>query len=140
MKKSKSAILLPVTIRTSSPTPIDLDTGEFTLPGSGKEFVKIDTSSLTNFHVIIEVTNILLTPSVLVTVQAFDEASGTFYPLLIGTPITGTGTTVLKIGENMVESMNESAMDFIPKKIRIILIHTDADAITYSVGINYQEN
>ena len=141
MRISKSATLLPGQPRSASPDPIELLIGEFTQAGSGKEFIKIPADRLSNIHIIIDVTAIVSTPIVLVSIQAFDEASQSYYNLVSGgSSITSVGTTVLKLGENMVDSMGESSLDFIPKNVRIVLAHQDVNLINYSVGINYQEN
>ncbi len=140
MSISRSAVLLASAARTATPTPISLNDGEFQSKGSGKSFIKINPSILDNFHIIIDVSEINLTPSIVVTIEAFNEATGNYYSLLDSLAITTVSTTVLKIGKNVVESTNASAQDFIPKDTRIKIVHEDADSITYSIGINYQES
>ena len=138
--KSKSVILLASAARTATPTAIELDTGQFTEPGSSRSFTKINANELINLHITIDVTAVALTPSVQVAIEAFDDASGKYYSLLAAiAAITGVGTTTLKIGENIASAAGLAAQDFIPKKVRISFTHADTDSITYSAGLNYQE-
>lgn len=136
--KSKSAVLLTSSARTATPAAINLN-GDFTSKGSSVSFIEIDPAILKNFHIIVDVTAIVTTPSIVVSIEASDEASDTFYPLLTSQAITSISKNVLKVGVDMIES-SESSSDFIPKKARIVITHANADSITYSVGINYQEN
>ncbi len=118
--------------RTATPSAVLL-TPLITLHPSGR------IVDLSNLHLIIDVTAIALTPSVLFAIEAEDPVSGKFYALLT-TPaaITGTGTTVLRIGKDIESVTNLSQQDFIPKSLRMTATHGDTDSITYSVGMNYE--
>ncbi len=87
-------------------------------------------------HVIVDVTAVAATPSVTPTIEAFDSASGTWYSLLVGTAITGTGKTVLKVAPGITPVANGAAADYLPAVWRVTFTHADADSITYSVGAN----
>jgi len=96
--------------------------------------------NLRNMHIIIDVTAVTATPSVQVAIEGLDPASGDYYELLAAiVAITATGTTILKLGESIVPAAGLAEQDFIPDTTRISFTHADADSITYSVGMNYQE-
>lgn len=124
MQVNKSTeVLLPLVARTGTPTANAMD-----------------NVSINNLTIIITVTAITATPSVVPVIEARDPASEDYYPLLTGAAITGTGTTVMKVGPDMPITANLSAQDMIPKDIRFRFAHADADSITYSVGLNYEQN
>ena len=85
-------------------------------------------------HIIIDVTAIAATPSVVPTIQFFDAISQKAYTVLTGAAITGTGTTVLKIGPDIASVTNIALQDYVPEMIRVTMTHADTDSITYSVA------
>lgn len=85
-------------------------------------------------HVIIDVTAASATPSVTPTIDAYDDLSASWYNLLTGAAITGTGTTVLRIGPDIVDEANLQANDYLPDDIRVTMTHGDTDSITYTVN------
>jgi hypothetical protein len=87
-------------------------------------------------HVILDVTAVAATPSVVVTINALDNASGKYYTLLTSAAVTGTGTYVYKVFPAATAVANQVVNDIAPRNIRITLTHADADSITYSLGIN----
>ena len=139
MSKSKSATLLPSAARTVTITPILLP-DNFNSKKSNSVQERIDPSEISNIHLIIDVTAINLTPTITVSIEGLDEATGKYYTLIESAAITTVSTNTLKVGKNVIESTNISAQDFIPNNIRVSVVHTDADSITYSIGINYEVN
>lgn len=87
-------------------------------------------------HFILDVTAAPVSPSITVTIEAEDDLSSKFYPLLISNPITTVGTTVLKIGPGYVPVPGLTANDNLPLNIRAVVTHANADSITYSLNIN----
>lgn len=85
-------------------------------------------------HLVIDVTAVTATPSVVPTIDGYDDLSGKWYNLLTGNAITATGTTVLKIYPGIATSANAAASDVIPGRIRVVMTHADADSATYSVA------
>lgn len=87
---------------------------------------------------VIDATAATATPSVVVMVQGVDRESGKLFPaspgILSSAAITGTGTTVLKIGPDIAASANAVALDYLPPVFRITSTHGDADSLTYSIG------
>ena len=98
--------------------------------------VEIDDRYVEGIQVIINVTAIAVTPSVVPTIDGFDPLSETWYNLLTGSAITGTGQTVLRVHPELTAAANLTAKDFLPNRYRVVMTHGDADSITYSVGIN----
>lgn len=123
--KSNSRILASAA-RTATPTIPNL------------EFANRD---LTDIQIIIDVTvdpaSAIITPQV----QGQDPTSGKWFDLIASVAaISAVGTTVLSFGENTPFLANLSNTGFIPENIRLVLTHTDADSITYSVGINFRQD
>lgn len=93
-------------------------------------------------HVVIDVTAVSATPSVTPRIvgvgpTALDAlgnpSAAADYILLEGTPITATGTTVLKLYPGIVAVANGAASDFLPYLWKVTMTHADTDSITYSV-------
>jgi hypothetical protein len=102
----------------------------------------INSDDIQNFnakgvHVIIDVTAVTATPSITVTLQGKDFASGKYYTILASAAITGTGTTVLKVFPGSAVSANSTANDIAPYIVRVSVANGDTDSITYSVGLNF---
>ena len=68
--------------------------------------------------------------------QGKDPASGKYYDLIESAAITGVGTTVLSIRPGITTTANLAVSNSVPKRIRVVATHADADSITYSVGVN----
>lgn len=86
-------------------------------------------------HFIINVSQMSGAPSITPKIMALDSASSAWYPLLIATPITAIGVTVLKIYPGITPTPNLSASDILPRSFRVELEHLNTDSITYSVGM-----
>lgn len=104
--------------RTATP-----DTQEFELPAGTKFGVFV-----------IDCTAVTSTPSVVFTISGVDRLSGKVYTVLASAAITGTGTTVLRVGPGLTAAGNLVANDVLPSVIRVTATHGDADSITYSMG------
>ena len=108
--------------RIATPTPADVDMGR-----------------AHGMVVIVDVTAASDTPSVVFNVDGFDPVSQKTWTLLDSAAITGTGTTVLKVGPGLTASANAVADDLIPAIVRIAPVHADADSITYTVTAHTTE-
>lgn len=108
--------VLPSAARTAAP-----DTQEFEHRGARGLVVVVDATAVTG------------TPSVTVTVAGVDRVSGKTWTLLASAAITGTGTTVLKIGPGLTAAANAAVNDMLPPVFRVTCAHGDSDSITYSV-------
>lgn len=108
--------------RTASPTDVAVKrtSGDITFVGA---------------IITIDVTAVAATPSVVFNVLGVDQKTGATWTILSSAAITGTGTTVLMIGEGIADETNLSANSLLPSEFRIDPVHADGDSITYSVSV-----
>jgi hypothetical protein len=95
--------------------------------------VEVNASGAHGIHLVIDVTA-AASPSVVPTIDGYDELSGKYYNLLTGSAIVATGTTVLKIFPGIATLANGAASDIIPNRIRISMTHGNANSVTYTVA------
>lgn len=74
------------------------------------------------------------TASLVPKIQAQDPVSTTWYDLLIGTALTTTGITVLKVYPGIGVVSGGAASDVLPLTWRVAVVPGTADPVTYSVG------
>lgn len=96
--------------------------------------VELEVGGHRGMHMVIDCTAATGSPSVVFTIQGVDRTSGKVYTILASAAITGTGTTVLRVGPGLTAAGNTIANDLLPPIVRILATHTGADSITYSVG------
>lgn len=111
------------------------------LLASSARTATVSSSNQTNLdyrgvHIHIKTTAASATPSVVPTVEGYDETSGSWYTLLTGAAITGTGSVTLKVYPGITASANVAVSDVLPRTWRLTMTHADADSITYSAGAN----
>jgi hypothetical protein len=87
-------------------------------------------------HVIINVTSITATPLLTPRIQGKDPVSDGWYDVLVGSVISATGMTVLKVYPGIAAVANVAASDLLPSVFRVRIDHADADSATYSVGVH----
>lgn len=68
--------------------------------------------------------------------QAKDAASGNYYDILVGLPMSGTGTQVLKVCPSVGQIVNGATADFLPRIWRVQLNGLSTPSMTFSVGLN----
>lgn len=85
-------------------------------------------------HVIIKVTAVPGVDTVTPKIQAKDSL-GNYYDLLVGTAISTTGTTVLKLAPGISAIANASAADILPDVYRVVMTHSAGTSFTYSVTV-----
>ena len=120
-------------------TRVSSNAGRFEVYASAARTATPDTQELEvagyrGLHLIIDCTDATATPSVVFTIQGVDRVSAKVYTILASAAITGTGTTILRVGPGLTASANVVANDVLPPVIRILATHADTDSITYSVG------
>lgn len=113
-----SFVVLPSLARTATP-----DTQEF----------DVQVAEGDALHLVIDVTAIVTTPSITVTISGVDRVSGKTYTVLASAAITTVSTTVLKVGAGLVAAANLVANDVLPPVFRVTVTHGNANSITYSV-------
>lgn len=84
--------------------------------------------------VVINVSAVTASPSVIPKIQGYDPISATYYDILTGAAITGTGQTVLKVYPGLTVAANVAVSDFLPAQWRLIMTHGDTDSITYTAS------
>ena len=108
--------------RTATPTAVSVPVGRYQYA-----------------HIITSVTAATATPSVVMTIDALDTVSGSYYNLLTSAAFTESGVPFLRelrIGPALPVTANVSANNILPSTIRITMTHADTDSITYSVGVH----
>lgn len=87
-------------------------------------------------HVIINISS-FTAGSVTPHIQGKDPVSGVYYDLLVGTALTATGTTVLKVYPGIAATANAAASDLLPQVWRVQLVGSSANMVL-SVGANLE--
>lgn len=95
---------------------------------------EFDASGYHGLHLVIDVTAVTATPSVVPTVDFYDDLSGKWVNLLTGIAITATGTTRLTVYPGVAAVVNVSASDCVHGRLRLVLTHGDADSVTYTAA------
>ena len=87
----------------------------------------------------IDVSAIAATPSVVFTIQGWDQAAesgvGEWFDILSSAAIVATGTTTLKVDPRITAAANAVAQHGLVPRMRVNAVHADADSITYSVTV-----
>lgn len=95
---------------------------------------ELEVAGYRSMHLVIDCTAVTSTPSVVFTILGVDRVSAKTYTILASAAITGTGTTILRVGPGLTAAGNLVANDVLPPVIRITAVHGDTDSITYTVG------
>lgn len=100
----------------------NLDVTLFTLTAAAADANGADQTNYVGARIqlVIDVTAVTSSPSLVVTLQGKDVASGKYYTLLASAAITGTGTTRLKVFAGATAAANTAATDILPKTWRVI--------------------
>lgn len=69
-------------------------------------------------------------------IQGKDAASGTYYDILIGTAMSGTGQQVIKVCPGAGQLTNGAAADFLPRIWRAQINGLSTPSMTLSIGVN----
>ncbi len=85
-------------------------------------------------HFIIDVSAIASAGTITVSIQGKDSISGNYYDILVGSTITATGTTALKVYPGIGQIPNGSASDILPRTFRVTCTYGGSGTITYSVS------
>lgn len=109
--------LLASASRTTTQTSADLDSG-----GCRGVLVTLD------------VTDVTALPSVTISINGKDKASGKYYTLLAGAAVTTVSTNTYAVYPGITASANAAASMVVPDTFQIVVTANNANAGTYSVG------
>lgn len=84
--------------------------------------------------VFVNVTAVVDTPSIVVTVQAQDPGGSGYWDMLSSAAITAAGLTALVVYPGCVAVANQVANLPLPRAWRVSVVHGDTDSITYGIG------
>lgn len=71
-------------------------------------------------HLTIDITAVGGTPTLTVTIQGKDSASGKYYTILASAALSAVATTVLRVYPGLTASANVTASDVLPRTWRVI--------------------
>jgi hypothetical protein len=86
-------------------------------------------------RVVLDVTVIATAPALTVNIEGLDKTSGKYYLLLASTAVATVSTTVLTVFPGAAVAANVSANNYLPDTWRVRVVHGNANAVTYSVGV-----
>lgn len=110
-----------VTLLTAVGTTVTQTSADQVNPDNGGMIVALDMTAVG-------------TGSVTLTIQGKDIASGKYYTLLTGAPVTTNGTNVYMVYRGAPATANVSANAAIPRTWRVVATANNANAVTYTVG------
>jgi hypothetical protein len=95
----------------------------------------ISTAGFHNLIVTLDMTAVGASPSVTLTINGKDVASGKYRLILSGAAVVTAVTNTYKVTRNIVAAAaNVSAIDVLPEFIQLVVTANNANAGTYSVG------
>lgn len=115
-------------VTNTASTPLPSATYTVTTVNSGDQV----NSSYRGLHIIVSVataTSGTYTPHI----QGKDPVSGVYYDILVGSAISATGTTVLKVYPGIAVLANGAASDILPQTWRVQLIGASTPSMVLSV-------
>jgi hypothetical protein len=103
------------------------------------EAFEVESNSLSDGVFIVDITAGAGTPTLTVSIDGFDYASGKWYNIITSATLNTNATTVLRVGKNVVAAANVAVRDFLPSKFRVVATKNNATAMTYSIGVNLSD-
>jgi len=108
------------------------------LPSAARTAASVLSSDITNpqwrgGHFIVNI-SAYTSGSYVVTVQGKDPVSSNYYDILVGSAITATGTTVLKVYPGIATIAGGAASDTLPRVFRVKVAASATPVATYSIG------
>lgn len=112
-----------------------------TLLASAARTTTQTSADLTNYNargiqVTLDMTNVAASPSVTLTINGKDPASGKYYLLLSGAAVTTAVTNTYTVYPGATVAANVSASNVLPYTFQIVVTANNANSGTYSVGYN----
>lgn len=118
----------------TSPQPIDitiLASAARTTTQTGADTENIHCSGII---LVLDMTNVAAGPSVTLSIDGKDPASGKYFNLLTGAAVTTASTNVYWLFPGAVVTANVSANMVLPKIWRTVVTANNANSGTYSLG------
>lgn len=84
--------------------------------------------------VFIDATAVTDTPSVVFTIQGYDEVADDYYDILASAAVATISFRALRVGQGLTAAANLVSGDAVPRVFRVNAVNADSDSITYSVG------
>lgn len=94
----------------------------------------ITTFNLAGITVVLDMTVVAASPSVTLTINGKDPASGKYYNLLTGAAVVAITTNVYRIMPALTAVANKDVNAYLPRTIQIVVTANNANSGTYSVG------
>jgi hypothetical protein len=94
----------------------------------------IPTYNLSGITVTLDLTAIVASPSLVVTIDGKDSPSGKYYNLLTSAPIIAVSTNVYRVALGITVAPNLNVSLPLPRFVRTVVTPADADSATYSMG------
>ena len=116
-----SQAILPSAARTAS-------------PGASGVVYEQNGDDYVGVSLLIDASAVTSTPSLTVSIEAYDEASGTWFQLLAGAAIATISKAILQVGPDVPTAANVSRQMRLPRRWRVVATHGNANSITYSIG------
>lgn len=86
-------------------------------------------------EVILDLTAFTTAASLTLSVEGYVEGSSAFRTILSGAALTAVGVTRLVLGPMVPAAANASATAILPKQLRVVVTHGNANSHTYSVTV-----
>lgn len=84
--------------------------------------------------VVVNMTAVSGAGSLVFTVQGYDPASNTVYPILSSVAVVAPGQTILQVSPDLTAVANLKANSLLPEQVVIHVAVATADSMTYSIG------
>lgn len=69
------------------------------------------------------------------TIEGYDEASRTYYPILTALAVSTNDTFLYKVGVGVVPITNVSTDELLPDQFKVTITKNNATAVVYSLGL-----
>lgn len=123
-------------INTHQALTQDITLATLTAASAGANTADQSNDASSGIKIVIDVTAISgTTPTLTVTLQGKDVASGKYYTILASAAISAVGTTVLSVRPGLTAAANQVANDFLPRTWRVsYAIAGTTPSVTATIG------
>lgn len=86
-------------------------------------------------HIIVDVSDIVDDPTMIMFVQGKDPVSGNYYSILQTIIINVVDTYLFKVYPGITDVPGYATPDILPDVFRVLMLHLGSDSTTYSVSV-----